>query len=38
MPRITRDLEKLSIEVVLSSVMESHLSNLTVQPTCSGRN
>jgi len=33
MPEIARDLEKLGIEVVLSSVMESYLSNLTVQPT-----
>jgi len=30
---ITRDIEKLGIELVLSSVMESYLSNLTVQPT-----
>jgi len=33
MPEITRDLEKLGVELVLSSVMESYLSGLIVQPT-----
>jgi len=32
-PEITRDLERLGIEVALVSVMESYLSSLTVQPT-----
>ena len=33
MPEITRDLEKLGIEVVPSSVMETYLGSITVQPT-----
>jgi len=32
-PEITRDQERLGIEVALVSVMESYLSSLTVQPT-----
>ena len=33
MPEITRDLEKLGIEVAPSSAMETYLGSLTVQPT-----
>ena len=33
MPEITQDLEKLGIEVVPSSAMETYLGSLTVQPT-----
>jgi len=32
-PDITWDLETLGVELVLSSVMESYLSSLTIQPT-----
>ena len=32
-PNTTRDLERLDIEVVLLSMMESYLSSLPVQPT-----
>ena len=33
MSEITRDLEKLGIEVVPSSAMETYLGSITVQPT-----
>jgi len=33
MPEITQDLETLGVELVVSSVMESYLSSLTIQPT-----